>query len=154
MVVVVGATVVVGAVVVEVVVGAVVVGADVVVGAATVVVVGVSGLLMKRSLLGDPAPIDDKASSVESEEIRSATWAGVNVGSASSKSAAAPATCGAAIEVPLRVRMALSLPFEADVMPTPGAKTSTQVPQFEKLARESADPVAPTVSADASLAGE
>jgi hypothetical protein len=46
-------------------------------------------------------------------------------------SAAAPATCGAAIDVPDLMLVAVSFVFEADRMRTPGAKRSTHGPQFE-----------------------
>ena len=44
------------------------------------------------------------------------TWAGEAVGFALRISAAAPATCGVAIDVPLIVLVAVSLVFQADVM--------------------------------------
>ena len=44
-----------------------------------------------------------------------------------------PATCGVAIEVPLKLPK--RLPGSVDMMPAPGAATSTLVaPKFEKLA--------------------
>ncbi len=43
-------------------------------------------------------------------------------------SAAAPATCGAAIDVPLIVFVAVSLVCQAEVMLDPGAKMSRHVP--------------------------
>ena len=43
-------------------------------------------------------------------------------------SAAAPATCGEAIDVPLIVFVAVLLVYQADVMLEPGAKMSTHVP--------------------------
>ena len=43
------------------------------------------------------------------------------------------------------VETAVSLLFQADVMDEPGAKTSTQVPQFENEERESPDVVEATV---------
>ena len=39
-----------------------------------------------------------------------------------------PATCGEAIDVPLSVKVAVSESTYADVMSTPGANTSTQLP--------------------------
>jgi hypothetical protein len=48
-----------------------------------------------------------------------------------SSSAAAPVTCGVAIEVPLMVLVATALVFQDDVMPLPGANRSTQVPKLE-----------------------
>src|SRR5690348_7590652 len=52
------------------------------------------------------------------------TVAGLAVGWLARYSAAAPATCGVAIEVPLIVLVAVSLVAHDDVMPTPGAKMS------------------------------
>ncbi len=69
-------------------------------------------------------------------------------------SAAAPATCGVAIEVPLMVFSSESLPIQADVMLLPGAKMSTQVPMLEKLDRASVLVVEPTVMASCVRAGE
>src|SRR5215813_12336771 len=64
-----------------------------------------------------------------------------------SRRAMAPDTCGAAIEVPLRVAVEKSLSGHAEVMSTPGAKISTQEPKLEKSARLSLESVAPTVMA-------
>src|SRR3954454_11111981 len=52
------------------------------------------------------------------------TPAGEAVGLADRYSAAAPVTCGVAIDVPLMVLVAVSLLFQAEVMLTPGAKMS------------------------------
>ena len=41
-----------------------------------------------------------------------------------------PATCGVAIDLPLIVFVAVSPEPHAEVMFTPGANTSTQVPMF------------------------
>ena len=49
-------------------------------------------------------------------ELRARPAPGVSAGFAPSSSAAAPATCGAAIEVPLIVLVAVSLVFQAEVM--------------------------------------
>ena len=57
-----------------------------------------------------------------------ATCAGVAAGFAARTSAAAPATCGGAIDVPLMVLVAVSFVFQAEVMAEPGAKMSVQVP--------------------------
>ena len=84
----------------------------------------------------------------------SATIAGLAVGFNSRKSAAAPVTCGDAIEVPLCVYVALSLVTQAEAIPLPGANISTQAPKFEKLARWSELLVAPTVIAFGARAGE
>lgn len=42
--------------------------------------------------------------------------------------AATPAVCGVAIDVPLIVRVAVVLVCQADVIETPGANQSTQLP--------------------------
>ena len=60
-------------------------------------------------------------------------------------SAAAPATCGVAIEVPLMVLVAVLLVCHAEVMVEPGAKMSRQVPKLENEERASDDVVEPTV---------
>ena len=109
--------------------------------------VGVLAPPTNRSLAGEPAPGDVTTFGVAVSEIRDATWAGVKAGSDSRMSAAAPATWGAAIDVPLRVRSAVSPDQVDDVMPTPGAKMSRQVPQLENDARASAESTAPTVMA-------
>src|SRR5829696_7298230 len=44
--------------------------------------------------------------------------------------AAAPATCGEAMEVPLSARVAVDPPTHADFTSTPGANRSTQPPKF------------------------
>ena len=83
-----------------------------------------------------------------------ATWAGVRVGVALRIRAAAPATCGAAIEVPLIVLVAVSPVLQAEVMFWPGAKMSVQVPQLENEARASVFVEALTVIASGVRAGE
>ena len=60
--------------------------------------------------------------------IAALTAAGGAAGVPCRTSAAAPATCGVAIDVPLIVFVAVSFVFQADVMLEPGAKMSTQVP--------------------------
>ena len=69
-------------------------------------------------------------------------------------SAIAPATCGAAIDVPLIVFVAVLLVCHAEVMLAPGANRSRHEPKFENDARASLDVVAPTVFAAATRAGE
>jgi hypothetical protein len=69
-------------------------------------------------------------------------------------SAATPATCGEAIDVPLIVFVAVLLVDHADVIELPGANTSRQLPKFEYDARASLLVVAPTVSAALTRAGE
>lgn len=82
------------------------------------------------------------------------TVAGEAPGFVSRNSAATPATCGAAIDVPEIVFVAVSLVFQAEVMLEPGAKISRQVPKFEKDERASVLVVEPTVIALATRAGE
>jgi hypothetical protein len=83
----------------------------------------------------------------------SRTCCGVNDGFWATARAAAPATCGVAMDVPLMVLVAVSLVNQAEVMFTPGAKLSRQVPKLEKDARLSLMSVAPTVMAAGVLAG-
>lgn len=65
----------------------------------------------------------------EAEVVRNdATAAGDEVGFPASTSAATPATCGDAMEVPLMLLVAVSLVFHADVIELPGAKMSRQDP--------------------------
>ena len=56
--------------------------------------------------------------------------------------------------MPLSVLMAVSLVFQADVMPDPGANRSTQVPKLENDDRASALVELPTVSACDTRAGD
>src|SRR5919198_5699255 len=81
------------------------------------------------------------------------TVAGEALGLADRYSAAAPATCGVAIEVPLIVLVAVSLVSQDEVMLTPGAKMSVQVPKLENDARASVLSLALTVIASATRAG-
>ena len=70
-------------------------------------------------------------------------------------SAATPATCGEAIDVPFHPPWVhVSQVLTVDVMLTPGANMSRHVPKFENDARASVLLVAPTVSAFGVLAGE
>src|SRR5690554_6394089 len=68
--------------------------------------------------------------------------------------AAAPATCGVAIEVPDRVAVAVFDDGLADRMLTPGAWTSTQVPKFENEACALLMSVAPVSMPSLTRAGE
>jgi hypothetical protein len=68
--------------------------------------------------------------------------------------AATPATCGAAIDVPLRVAVAVSLVRHVDRMLDPGAKMSTTLPKFENDDRVSVRVEDPTVIASATRAGD
>ena len=104
------------------------------------------------SLSGSPqhssiSPLVDHWSSVAQ------TCAGVVAGAAWSRRAAAPATCGADIDVPEIVFAAASEPSHADVISTPGAKMSLQGPKLEKVASWSRRSEAATVMADGVLAG-
>jgi Asp/Glu/hydantoin racemase len=71
-----------------------------------------------------------------------------------SSSAAAPATCGEAIDVPEIVAVDVVELLQAEVIALPGAKMSTQLPQLEKEERASLEVVEPTVSAFGVEAGE
>src|SRR4051794_24499772 len=106
-----------------------------------------------NNALGEPAPGLTTLDAVALAFSVAATVAGVACGVAPSTSAAAPATCGVAIEVPLMVLVAVSAVFHAEVMSTPGAKMSVQVPKFEKEARASVLVVALTVIASGTRAG-
>lgn len=59
---------------------------------------------------------------------RSATCAGVSARELPSTAAAAPATCGLAMEVPLSVAVAVDDDHHADTIDEPGANRSTQLP--------------------------
>ena len=83
-----------------------------------------------------------------------ATAAGAASGDPERTAAAAPATCGVAMEVPLIEAMAVVEAVPADVIPTPGAYRSTQAPKLEKDAWRSDASLAATVSALGTRAGE
>mmetsp|Transcript_7196 Transcript_7196/g.18880 ORF Transcript_7196/g.18880 Transcript_7196/m.18880 type:complete len:206 (+) Transcript_7196:309-926(+) len=68
--------------------------------------------------------------------------------------AAAPATCGVAMEVPEMVRVSESDEVHAAVMLDPGAWRSTQLPWLEKDDLASEDVVDPTVIASGADAGD
>src|SRR5262245_5586313 len=78
--------------------------------------------------------------------------AGVAPGLRSRQSAATPAACGDAIDVPLNAIE--PPPLRAEVMSLPGANTSTQEPVFEKEARASLRSLAPVPIACFTRAGE
>ena len=80
---------------------------------------------VKSSLFGERLPGLVTTLLVAAFTRPSRTCCGVAAGLAARNSAAAPATCGVAIEVPLIVLVAVSLVFHDDVMPTPGAKMSS-----------------------------
>jgi hypothetical protein len=79
----------------------------------------------------------DHAAGSAAEKIAAVTCAGDAAGMSWRNSAAAPATCGVAIEVPLMVAEPVSFPPNADVMSPPGAKRSMHVPKFEYDSRQS-----------------
>ena len=108
----------------------------------------------KSSRFGDPVPAPVTTPVVESATRRSRTCAGVKLGFAESTNAAAPATCGVAIDVPLMVFVAVLEVFQAEVMLDPGAKMSRQVPMLENDERASVCVVEPTVIAVPTRAGE
>lgn len=80
------------------------------------------------SLFGEPVPGLVTTPLVALATSAVATWAGVSVRWSASQRAAAPTTCGVAIEVPEMVLVAVSLVFQDDLMLEPGAKTSTRLP--------------------------
>ena len=92
-----------------------------------------------RSRFGDPVPALVILFGVALSFNALSTAAGVAEGFASRYRAATPATCGAAIEVPLIVFVAVLLVYHAEVMLEPGAKMSTQVPMLEKEERASVE---------------
>ena len=104
--------------------------------------------------MGDPDPGFVTLFSVALLLIAEATVAGDALGFVSKKSAATPATCGDAIEVPEIVFVAVLLVAQAEVILEPGAKMSTHVPKFENEDRASELVVDPTVSALVTRAGE
>ena len=110
------------------------------------------------SRLGEPVPAFVTLFGVELLMIAAVTVAGEALGFVSRNSAATPATCGVAIDVPEIVFVAVSLVIHDDVMSLPGAKTSRHVPIFEapnwKMERASFIAVAPTVIALGTRAGE
>src|SRR5215207_1467157 len=99
------------------------------------------------SRFGVPAGTEVRTPCVALPVSATATRSGPAPGLVERYSAAAPATCGEAIDVPLIVLVALSLPIQAEVIATPGASMSTQEPVFEKEANISFRSLAATVSA-------
>jgi hypothetical protein len=100
---------------------------------------------MNSNRLGEPLPIPVRTLTVARLVSVAATSPGDSQGFSCSTRAAAPATCGAAMEVPLNMAVSVSLVCEAEVIASPGAKISRQLPKLEKNQRESEDVVAPTV---------
>src|SRR5690606_36681063 len=109
---------------------------------------------VKSSTLSEPLPGLPTTPMVPLSTSASRTWCGIAYGLSARYSAAAPATCGVAIDVPLMVLESVSLPIQADVMSLPGAKMSTQRPMLEKLDRASVLVVEPTLMASSVRAGE
>ncbi len=83
---------------------------------------------VSNSRLGEPVPGLVTFPVVALSLTAAATVAGVAVGSPCRYSAAAPATCGVAIDVPLSVAVAVSEVYHDETMLEPGANRSTQVP--------------------------
>jgi hypothetical protein len=126
------------------------------VGLNTIVAEGTSAVRSeKSSRFGEPVPISESRFAVAVVlTIALNTAAGVAVGLPCRYSAATPATCGDAMEVPLRIAVWVLLCHHALVMDDPGAKMLTQLPQLEKPDRASFDIVEPTVIAVGVLAGD
>ena len=101
------------------------------------------------SLFGDNVPALVTTLSVDAEMIAVITCAGVADGRADKYRAASPATCGAAMDVPDRVAVAVGDVVPAETIPEPGAKRSRHAPKLEYDARTSVMVVAPTVRPDA-----
>ena len=118
--------------------GAGVVGAGVVGGASTGAVVGGTSTPVPPAPAALAGPVYNKRFAVPTGSVTTfgvalidnaeATAAGVNPGVTSSKSAAAPATCGVAIDVPDNDRRAVGEEVPAETMEEPGAKISTHEP--------------------------
>src|SRR5688500_4360655 len=106
------------------------------------------------SRFGVPAPGAAMTSVLVWASSFAETSAGLSAGFADSRSAAAPATCGAAMEVPLMVAFAVVELMPADAMPAPGAYRSTQGPKLEKEACRSEESLAATVKTSGTRAGE
>ena len=83
---------------------------------------------MKTSKLGEPAPASVTTPGVALEVNVDASDPVLNDGFVANASAAAPATWGEAMLVPLIVTAAVGEVFQADVMEEPGAKRSRHDP--------------------------
>src|SRR5690606_13894925 len=77
-----------------------------------------------RRRFGEPLPGLPTAPETEFASSAEVTWAGVAEGLSARYRAAAPATCGVAIEVLEMLLVALSPVCQAEVMDEPGAKMS------------------------------
>lgn len=86
--------------------------------------------------------------------IYDSTGAGVSAGVRDNNTAADPATCGDAIDVPEIVFAAVVDVYQAEVINDPGANRSRHRPKFEYEARVSVLVVAPTVTACATRLGD
>ena len=78
----------------------------------------------------DPVPADVTFAGVDPDTSEVRIWAGVAVGVFSRRSAAEPATCGEAIDVPLIELVAVVLPIQLERIADPGAKMSKQFPKL------------------------
>jgi hypothetical protein len=96
-------------------------------GGGGVVVPPDSGVVWSRTF-GEPPPGPVTRPVVPAETRALRTAAGVAVRLALRCSAAAPATCGVAMDVPLIVLVAVVPVCQADVMLEPGANRSRHVP--------------------------
>lgn len=83
-----------------------------------------------NSKVVEPVPADVTFAGVEVDTREVRIWAGVAAGFFSRRSAAEPATCGEAIDVPLIELVAVVLPIQLERIPDPGAKMSKQVPKL------------------------
>src|SRR2546426_4707838 len=91
---------------------------------------------------------------VVAKNSASLTCCGVALGCNWRYSAATPVVWGVAIDVRLMVLVAVLLVFQADVMSTPGANQSTQLPMFAHRGLRSVMSVALIVMASGTRAGE
>src|SRR5437773_3170524 len=112
-----------------------------------------------KSKFGEPVPMFVSAPAVARDEMADETWLGGAVGTRCKYEAANPATCGEAIEVPVRTIVAVLLVHQADVTSCPGAKRSRQAPKLLPLfasqtQRASDEFDAPTLIAEATRAGD
>jgi hypothetical protein len=133
-------------------------GAEVGAGAGSEVCAGSGGARLGPAIsplysirLGDPAPRFFTTPAVALASIFASTSAGEIPGSSSRSKAATPATCGVAMDVPLRLKLPVLVFAFAETMFFPGAKMSMHVPKLYAL--ESSSLVAPTVIALVAEAG-
>tara|TARA_B110000503_G_scaffold28957_1_gene46379 strand:+ start:30016 stop:30324 length:309 start_codon:yes stop_codon:yes gene_type:complete len=82
----------------------------------------------KTSRFTDPLPGFKTTFTVAAVASEDAICDGARVGLATMKRAIIPATCGAAIDVPLIVLLADGKPIQEDVINDPGANTSRHAP--------------------------